>query len=279
LSKVLKSLDQREKRERPESFDLDAALEAAGATPRAQRGELWALGDHRLACGDATDCNDVARLLDGKHAAMAFTDPPYNVALGDHGGQQKGERRRRIENDALPADQWGTFCRGWASNLLTSVVGALYICMSCKEWATVSRILDEAGAHWSTTIIWSKDRFVLGRADYQRQYEPLWFGWREGAKHFWCGDRDQGDVWKVDRPSASDLHPTMKPLPFIERALENSSQTGDVVLDLFLGSGSTLIACERTGRTCYGMELEPRYVDVAVARWEAFTGDKAGREE
>src|SRR5688572_19980023 len=94
-----------------------------------------------LACGDATDCNDVARLLDGKHAAMAFTDPPYNVALGDHGGQQKGQRRRRIENDALPADQWGTFCRGWASNLLTSVVGALYICMSCKEWATVSRIL------------------------------------------------------------------------------------------------------------------------------------------
>src|SRR6187551_2253756 len=221
LSKVLKSLDHREKRDRPETFDLDAALEAARAAPRAQRGDLWALGDHRLGCGDATDSSDVARLLDGKHAAMAFTDPPYNVALGDHGGQQKGQRRRRIENDALPAQEWETFCRGWSRNLVTNVDGALYICMSTKEWPLVSRVLDEAGAHWSDTIIWAKDRFVLGRASYQRQYEPIWFGWREGAKAYWCGDRDQGDVWKIDRPSASDLHPTMKPLALVERAIEN----------------------------------------------------------
>ena len=147
--------------------------------------------------------------------------------------------------------------------------------MSCKEWPTLSSILAEAGGHWSTTIIWSKDRFVLGRADYQRQYEPLWYGWREGAQHFWRGDRDQGDVWKIDRPSASDLHATMKPLALVERAIENSSRTGDVVLDLFLGSGSTVIAAERTGRICFGLELEPRYVDVAVMRWEAFSGQKA----
>ena len=118
---------------------------------------------------------------------------------------------------------------------------------------------------------------MLGRADYQRSYEPLWYGWLEGAKHYWGGDRDQGDVWKVDRPSVCDMHPTMKPVSLIERALENSSQSGDVVLDLVLGSGSTLIACERTGRICWGMESEPRYVDLAVARRETFTGERAAR--
>ena len=150
---------------------------------------------------------------------MAFTALPYNVALGDHGGQQQGSRRRRIQNDALPAEQREAFVRGWSRNLLANVDGALYICMSTKEWPVVSRVMADSGAHWSDTIIWAKDRFVLGRAFYQRQYEPIWFGWREGAKPYWCGDRDQGDVWKVDRPSASNLHPTMKPLPLIERAL------------------------------------------------------------
>jgi DNA modification methylase len=142
----------------------------------------------------------------------------------------------------------------------------------------VSRVLAEAGAHWSDTIIWVKDLFTLGRADYQRHYEPIWYGWREGAKHFWCGDRDQGDVWQIARPSESKLHPTMKPLALVERALINSSRPGDSVLDLFLGSGTTLIAAERTGRTCLAMELDPRHVDVAVARWEAFTGEQARRE-
>ena len=122
---------------------------------------------------------------------------------------------------------------------------------------------------------WAKDRFVLGRADYQRQYEPIWYGWREGAAHFWRGDRDQGDLWEIKRPSDSDLHPTMKPLPLIERALDNSSQPGEIALDLFLGSGSTLIACERTGRACYGMEIDPMYATIAIARWETFTGQKA----
>ncbi len=210
---------------------------------------------------------------------MCFSDPPYNVSLGDHGGQQRDTKRRRIANDSLPLEQWGAFCRGWAKNLVSNVDGALYICMSSKEMPLVSRVLEEAGAHWSDTIIWSKDRFTLGRADYQRQYEPLWFGWREGAKHHWCGDRDQGDVWTIARPSDSDLHPTMKPLPLIERALNNSSKPGDRVLDLFLGSGSTLIAAERTGRTCLGMELDAHHVDVAVARWESFTGETARREQ
>ncbi|MPZ51042.1 MAG: DNA methylase N-4 [Dehalococcoidia bacterium] len=275
VAKLLKSLERREKRERAESFDLDAALEAARAAPRAQRGEVWALGDHRLVCGDSCAASDVAKLLDGRKAALAFTDPPYNVALGDHGGQQRGQRRRRIQNDALPPGEWEAFVRGWSRSLLASVDGALYVCMSTKEWPLASRVLEEEGAHWSDTIIWAKDRFVLGRADYQRQYEPIWFGWREGAKHHWCGDRDQGDVWKIERPSDSEAHPTMKPLALVERAIENSSQPGDVILDLFLGSGSTLIAAERTGRVCYGMEIDPHYASIAIARWEAFTGETA----
>ena len=278
IAKLLKSLDSRERRQRVESFDLDAALEEAQRSTRTKPGDLWLLGDHRLLCGDSTDADVVERLLGRTPAAMGFCDPPYNVAYGDHGGQQRGSKKRRIANDAMPAKEWDAFCRGWSKQLLSNVDGALYVCMSTKEWPLVSRVLEEEGAHWSDTIIWVKDRFTLGRADYQRQYEPLWFGWREGAKHHWCGDRDQGDVWKIARPAASPLHPTMKPLELVERAIENSSVADDTVLDLFLGSGSTLIACERTGRQCRAVELDPAYVDVAVARWEAFTGLKATKE-
>ena len=276
LDKLLKSLDVREKRDRPEAgFDVEAALDAARAATRAKRGELWALGDHRLLIGDATDAADVARLLGDRRPVMCFTDPPYNVALGDHGGQQRGSRKRRIANDAMPPEQWDAFIRAWSKNIVEHVDGALYICMSTKEWASVSHALAEAGGHWSDTIIWKKDRFVMGRADYQRQYEPIWFGWREGAKHHWCGDRDQGDVWEIARPSESDAHPTMKPLPLVERAINNSAKPGDVVLDLFLGSGTTLVAAERTGRVCYGMELDAHYGSVVLARWESFSGETA----
>ena len=275
LGKLLKKLDARERGEREEAFDLDAALEAAQAAHGAKRGDLWALGSHRLLCGDATDPKAVARLLDGKRANVAFTDPPYNVSLGDHGGQGRGQRRRRLKNDALPEEQWETFCRSWARHLLDHTDGAVYVCMSTKEWPLVSRVLEETGGHWSDTIVWAKDRFVLGRAHYQRGYEPMWYGWREGAKPHWCGARDQSDVWRIARPSSSEAHPTMKPLELVERALRNSSRESDAVLDLFLGSGTTLIAAERTGRVCYGMELDPHYAQVAVLRWEAFTGEKA----
>jgi len=219
----------------------------------------------------------VAQLMAGKTAAMAFTDPPYNVDLGNHGGHQRGQRRRTFANDAMSPAEWAVFVRGWGQQLLAHVDGAIYVCMSSKEWGSVSLALQELGGHWSDTIIWCKDRFVLGRADYQRAYEPIWYGWRDGAAHHWCGDRDQDDVWNIPRPSESELHPTTKPLALVERAIENSSRTGDIVLDLFIGSGSTLIAAERTGRTCFGMELSPHYCDVVVHRWEAMTGAAAER--
>jgi DNA modification methylase len=275
IDDLLGGLEVREKRDRPETFDLDAALRAAYENPRARAGDLFQLGRHRLLCGDATKAEDVARLLHGEHAAMSFTDPPYNVSLGDHGGRQRGTSRRKLANDALAPDAWEAFCRSWAANILGNVDGAVYVCMSTKEWPVVTRVLAEAGAHWSDTIIWVKDRFVLGRSDYQRAYEPIWYGWREGAKRQFLRGRDQSDVWQIPRPDESPLHPTMKPLELVERAVESSCLPGEAVLDLFLGSGSTLVACERTGRVCYGLEIDPHYASLAVARWEAFTGGRA----
>jgi DNA modification methylase len=275
LDRLLKSLDARDKRSRVETFDFAAAWEEAQRAPGVQLGDIWRLGDHRVMCGDATDSGAVSRLVGARRANMAFTDRPYNVNLGHHGGASRTGRRRTIANDALPPEQWESFCRSWAKNLLSYVDGALYICMSTREWPLVTRVLEEAGGHWSDTIIWAKDRFVLGRADYQRQYEPIWYGWREGANHHWCGDRDQGDVWSIPRPAESELHPTMKPLALVERAIENGSRAGDVVLDLFLGSGTTVIAAERTGRICFGLELDPHYCRIVIARWEAFSGLKA----
>jgi DNA modification methylase len=153
--------------------------------------------------------------------------------------------------------------------------GAIYIAMSSSELDTLQAAFRQAGGKWSTFIIWAKSTFTLGRADYQRQYEPILYGWRDGSKRHWCGARDQGDVWQIARPRANDLHPTMKPVELVERAINNSSQRGDVVLDPFGGSGTTLIASERTGRRARLIELDPKYVDVIVKRWEEYTGGKA----
>ena len=273
----MKSLEVAEKRDRPESFDLDAAVDAATRTSRSELGDLWRLGDHRLLHGDATAAADITRALGGTRAAMTFTDPPYNVDLGDHGGHRPGSRRRKIANDAMAPAAWAEFVRGWAATILGAADGACYICMSSKEWPVVSTILAETGGHWSDTLIWAKDRFTLGRADYQRGYEPIWYGWREGGPHHWCGDRDQSDVWSIERPSSAPLHPTMKPLELVERAIANSSRPGDVVLDPFVGSGTTLIGCERTGRRGAVIELDPVYVEVAIGRWERFSGQAAER--
>jgi DNA modification methylase len=162
---------------------------------------------------------------------------------------------------------------------MTNVDGALYICMSTREWATVSRVLTECGGHWSDTVIGEKDRFVLGRSDYQRAHEPIWYAWREGGRRQFAGGRDQSDIWQSPRPDDSPLHPVMKPLELVERAIENSSLRGDLVLDLFLESGSTLVAAERTGRICCALELDEHYASLAVARWEALSGEQTRKAE
>ena len=274
LQDLLTRFDQREKRARPERFDLEEALatydrEASGIAP----GAGWQLGAHRLFQGDATDAAFVARCLGGRPADLVFTDPPSNVAYGAHGGKAADRPARRLCNDALPVEAWERFCRAWAASLTANAAGALDICMSSREWPVVCRVLAEAGAHWSDTIIWAKDRFTLGRADYQRQYEPIWYGWPAGRQRQWQGGRDQGHVWPIPRPAASPLHPTQKPLALVERAITNSSPPGATVLDPFCGAGTTLIACERTGRRGIGIEIDPRYVAATIARWEAFTGE------
>ena len=226
-------------------------------------GDLWILGNHRLLCGDATVLSDVERLMDGQLADMVFSDPPYNV---DYGNGAKGKlqgKDRRILNDAL-GDGFYQFLYDACVNMLTVTKGACYICMSSSELHTLQRAFTDAGGKWSTFVIWAKNTFTLGRADYQRQYEPILYGWKQGADHFWCGARDQGDVWFVDKPRVNDLHPTMKPVELVERAIRNSSKSRDIVLDLFGGSGTTLIAAERTGRSARLLELDPRYVDVIV---------------
>ena len=155
--------------------------------------------------------------------------------------------------------------------MLAVTKGAIYICMSSSELHTLHRAFTEAGGHWSTFVIWAKNTFTMGRSDYQRQYEPILYGWKEGTDHFWCGARDQGDVWFIKKPVANDLHPTMKPVELVERALRNSSKSRDTVLDPFGGSGSTLIACERTGRQARLIEMEPKYCDVIIRRWQEYT--------
>ena len=153
--------------------------------------------------------------------------------------------------------------------------GALYICMSSAEIGTLKHAFEQAGGRWSTFVIWAKNAFTLGRSDYQRQYEPILYGWPQGSDHYWCGARDQGDVWRHDRPVKNDLHPTMKPVGLVERAIRNSSKRRDVVFDPFAGSGTTLMAAEATGRRAALLELDPAYCDVIVRRWQEGTGQSA----
>ncbi|HSF96402.1 MAG TPA: site-specific DNA-methyltransferase, partial [Thermohalobaculum sp.] len=181
---------------------------------------------------------------------------------------------RRIRNDNL-GDAFAAFLYDACVNILTVTKGAVYVCMSSSELHTLQKAFAEAGGHWSTFVIWAKNTFTLGRADYQRQYEPILYGWKDGTDHYWCGARDQGDVWFVNKPARNDLHPTMKPVELVERAIRNSSKTRDVVLDPFGGSGSTLIAAEKAGRQSRLIELDPKYCDVICRRWQDWTGELA----
>ncbi len=253
--------------------DPDEAPEVP-SEPVSRAGDLWILGNHRLLCGDATVLTDVERLMDGQLADLAVTDPPYNVDYANASKDKKLAKDRRILNDAL-GDGFYQFLYDTCVNLLMVTKGACYVCMSSSELHTLQKAFTDAGGKWSTFIIWAKNTFTLGRADYQRQYEPILYGWKQGTDHFWCGARDKGDVWFVDKPRVNDLHPTMKPVELIERAITNSSKSRDIVLDLFGGSGTTLIAAERTGRSARLMELDPRYADVIVKRWQEYSGGTA----
>jgi len=242
-----------------------------------QPGDVWLLGAHRLLCGDSTKADDLKRLMRDELADMAFTDPPYNVNYANTAKDKLRGKNRPILNDNL-GDDFDAFLTSACTNLLSVTKGAVYIAMSSSELDTLQAAFRAAGGKWSTFIIWAKNTFTLGRADYQRQYEPILYGWRDGADHFWCGARDQGDVWQIKKPAKNDLHPTMKPVELVERAILNSSKSRDIVLDLFGGSGTTLIAAEKSGRQARLIELDPKYADVIVRRWQEWTGLKGTRE-
>ncbi|MDD3371539.1 MAG: site-specific DNA-methyltransferase [Alphaproteobacteria bacterium] len=252
----------------------DAAVPEVPVEPKTKTGDVYVLGNHRLLCGDSTVLANVEKVLDGALADMVFTDPPYNVDYGNTAKDKLRGNDRRIMNDNL-GEGFEAFLYDACVNMVTVCKGAIYVCMSSSELHTLQKAFVAAGGKWSTFVIWAKNTFTLGRSDYQRQYEPILYGWKQGADHFWCGARDQGDVWFVNKSTKNDLHPTMKPVELVERAIRNSSKSRDIVLDCFGGSGSTLIACEKTGRQARLIELDPKYCDVIVQRWEEFTGKKA----
>ena len=284
LSEELEGLDMDMEQfgfEFPEVFDEANIVEEEAPEPpeepKAKLGDIYQLGRHRLMCGDSTVLTDVEKLMAGRQADMVFTDPPWNVNYGadDNNGSYKP---RQIINDYMDTADFKDFMNGafLCMNDASKEGAMVYVVMSPQEWGNLMLTLSDNGFHWSSTIIWNKDRLVLSRKDYHTKYEPIWYGWKEGEARL-CPllDRKQSDVWDFERPSRSDEHPTMKPVALVAKAITNSSHKGNLVLDLFGGSGTTLIACEETDRDCCMMELDPKYVDVIVTRWENMTGKKA----
>ena len=293
-----------EEEEEPEVTD-DNYNVAAPEVPNAKRGDIYQLGDHRLMCGDATDADDVATLMNGIEADLLVTDPPYNV---DYAGTKNGEDRR-ILNDKQEENNFLEFLEDALTNAREAMKsGAVfYIWHADNQGLAFRSACENIGFHVRQCIIWNKNSFTIGRQDYQWKHEPCLYGWKDGAAHYFLDSRSEAtviedklpDVDKMkkpelvellkkiyadkvsatvineDKPARNDLHPTMKPLPLMGRLIKNSSKQGEVVLDLFGGSGSTLMACEQLNRKCYTMELDPKYVDVIIDRWKEFTGKEA----
>lgn len=242
--------------------------------PVAKVGDIWLLGRHRLMCGDSTDAACVEQLMDGALADMLLTDPPYGV---DYTGKTK--EQLKIENDRREEEDFITFLTD-AFTAADSVMkpGAVFYIWHADSKAYVFRAACHAtGLEVRQVLIWVKNSMVMGRQDYQWKHEPCLYGWKGGAGHLWASDRKQTTIMEFDRPTKSVEHPTMKPVALFDYQMQNNTKGGDIVLDLFSGSGTTIIAAEQNGRTAYAMELDPRFVDVAVQRWETLTGEKAVR--
>ncbi|MCL2223585.1 MAG: site-specific DNA-methyltransferase [Defluviitaleaceae bacterium] len=277
LAKLLSEVDAVTAEAHEDDFDADAVA-AEIETPTTQRGDVWLLGRHRLMCGDSTIPEDVTALMDGAKARCVFTDPPWNVDYGAD-NRHPSWKSRQILNDKMSTVHFGAFLvDAFQCMAMVSESGCMtYVVMSAQEWGNVMNAMREAGYHWSSTIIWAKDSLVLSRKDYHTQYEPIYYGWLDGGKRL-CPleDRKQSDLWQIPRPKVSPEHPTMKPVALVAKALQNSSRDGDVVLDLFGGSGTTMIAAEQLGRESRLMELDPKYCDVIVRRFVELVGKDDG---
>tara|TARA_R100000654_G_scaffold58182_1_gene84822 strand:+ start:84 stop:1274 length:1191 start_codon:yes stop_codon:yes gene_type:complete len=243
--------------------------------PISKLGDIWKLGNHRVMCGDSIKIDTYAKLCNETKVDLYLTDPPYNVSY-----EGKTKDKLTIQNDKQTDDEFIQFLSQAfvSADSVLKMGGAFYIWHSDSEGLNFRLACIEAKWKLRQTLIWSKNSMVMGRQDYHWQHEPCLYGWKEGSSHSWYSDRKQTTIIKHDRPTQSKLHPTMKPVGLMEYLIKNSSKQEDIILDSFLGSGSTLIACEKQSRICYGVELDPKYCDVIIKRWENFTGKKAELE-
>lgn len=254
-----------------DDFDLDQALDEI-EEPISKRGDVWILGKNRLMCGDSTQKEDVMHLMNSQEADMLLTDPPYNV---DYEG--KTSEALKIENDNMSETEFYNFLLDSFKNMFDSIKygGSAYVFHADTEGLNFRNAFKSCGFKLAQCLVWVKNTFVMGRQDYQWRHEPILYGWKPGAGHYFVDNRKQSTVLEFDKPSRNAEHPTMKPVDLLVYLIKNSSKENDLILDLFGGSGSTLIAAEQTQRRCYTMELAPKYCDVIIKRWENLTGEKA----
>lgn len=242
-----------------DDFDLSSALEKAAFV---EPGDLWIVGRHRLLCGDSTKAEDVEKLMAGKRANLIVTDPPYGVSFKSSSGLA-------IQNDSMKGDEFYQFLLA-AFRAMAGVLergGAAYVFHADTEGLNFRKAFIDAGFHLAGVCIWVKNSLVLGRSDYQWQHEPVLYGFLQNGKHPWYADRKQTTIWNYDKPKRNENHPTSKPLDLLAYPITNSSQENSIVIDTFGGSGSTMMACEQTGRTCFMMELDPKYASVILRRY------------
>lgn len=244
--------------------------------PKAKYGDIYQLGNHRLMCGDSTDINDVEKLMNGEKSHMVFTDPPYLMGFEGnvHGDGTKSHNAKfgAIKNDKMSREDGDKFILDTFNMIKNFNEGAYYVCFYRLGLDYIFRALDTLDNRYKALIIWNKGNHTLSNSDYMSKYEPIVYGWFN--EHNFYGDRSNFDIWDIKRTKKNDLHPTMKPVELVEKAMLNSSKKGDIVLDLFGGSGTTLMVSEQLDRNARIMELDPRYVDTIINRWENMTGDK-----
>lgn len=254
-----------------DDFDIEEALNEI-EEPITKAGDIWLLGKNRLMCGDSTQKDDVMRLMNGQKADMLLTDPPYNVDYEGVAG--------KIENDNMNETEFYNFLLDAFRNMneIAKEGCTFYSFHADTEGLNFRRAFKEAGFKLAQCLVWVKNTFVMGRQDYQWKHEPILYGWKEGSAHYFVDDRSQSTVLEFDKPIRNAEHPTMKPIDLLVYLIKNSSKENDLIVDLFAGSGSSMIAAEETKRICYTMELDPKYCDVVVKRWETLTGQKAKLE-
>ena len=259
-----------------DEFDVDGELEKPTFS---KQGDVWTLGRHRLVCGDSTNTETYAALMQGKQANLIVTDPPYGVDYVGKSEQVHKDNTAKIKNDKFSSDDslysfmLAAFI-GMASVL--ALDGAIYVFHADTKGMLCRKAFDDAGFKLAGTCIWVKNTFVMGRCDYHWGHEPCLYGWQKSGKHNWYGDRKQSTIWNCDKPSRSEKHPTMKPIPLLATPIQNSTQTNGIVLEPFGGSGSTLICCEQLDRICYAVELDEKFVDVIVNRYIDLIGNADG---